>query len=63
MYEIYTDFLIAWIGIFGISHLVFGFCAIVFPFINRSIYLFFCIKLFIFGIKTKTKSIKPDRID
>lgn len=63
IYELYSDFLIAWVGIFKISHLVFGFCAIVFPFINRVIFIFLSIKLLVFGVRSKNKSIKPEKLD
>jgi hypothetical protein len=63
MYEIYYDNLIFWMGIYNISNLFFGFCAILFPFLNRLLHLILCLKLIIIGIKSRKKSIKPEKID
>jgi hypothetical protein len=59
IYEIYYDFLIFWIGVYNVNNLLFGFCAIIFPFLNRLLHIILCVKLFINGIRSRTRSIKP----
>ncbi len=35
IYELYSDLLIVWIGLFSSEYVVFGFFAVIFPLINR----------------------------
>lgn len=63
IYEIYYDNLIFWMGIYNITNLFFGFCAILFPFLNRLLHLILCIKLILFGVKSRRKTVKPELID
>lgn len=63
IYEIYYDNLIFWIAIYNIPNLFFLFCAILFPFLNRLLHLILCLKLILFGIKSRYKTIKPENID
>lgn len=62
-YELYSDLLIVWIGIFSSSQVSFGFFSVIFPLINRLVHVYVILKLFSFGIKQMRKTIANERID
>ncbi|CDW77687.1 UNKNOWN [Stylonychia lemnae] len=63
IFELYSDLIIIWIGVFSQQYAIFGFFAVIFPLVNRITQIYCVIKLFIFALKQMRKTIANERID
>lgn len=61
--EFYSDLLIVWVSLVSQVSIGFGIAAMIFPLINRVGQLYYCVQLFVFGLKMKKKTIVPEKID
>lgn len=63
LYELYSDILIALVSLFNSLSGAFGFFAVILPVINRLIQLYACVKMFIYGLKMRVKTIGTEKVD